>query len=79
MQRPLKVFITGSNRGIGFELGKTFLRLNPNASIYATSIEKLEIASKQWKAFDHDNRVKCMYLDVTSKQNIAEVVHNIER
>lgn len=45
MQHPLKVLITGSNRGIGFELGKAFLRLNPNASIYATSIEKLEIAT----------------------------------
>lgn len=74
MKHPLKVLITGSNRGIGFELGKTFLRLNPNASIYATSIEKLEIASKQWKAFDQDNRVRCMYLDVTSKQDTLKVV-----
>ena len=76
---PLKVLITGSNRGIGCELVKAFLRLNPNASVYATNIEKLEVASQQWKAFNQDNRVKCMYLDVTSKQNIAEVVHSIEK
>lgn len=76
---PLKVLITGSNRGIGCELVKAFLRLNPNASVYATSIEKLKVASQQWNAFNQDNRVKCMYLDVTSKHDIAEVVNSIEK
>lgn len=79
MSSPLKILITGSNRGIGCELVKAFLRLNPNSSIYATRIEKLVIASQQWKAFNLDNRVKCMYLDVTSKQNIEEVVRTIEK
>ena len=37
MKIPLKVLITGTNKGIGNELVKQFLRKNPNAQIYATS------------------------------------------
>ncbi len=36
---PLKVLITGTNRGIGNELVKQFLKKTPNSLIYATSQE----------------------------------------
>lgn len=40
MNNSLKVLITGTNKGIGHELVKIFLKRNPNAMIYATSREQ---------------------------------------
>lgn len=37
MSNLLKVLITGTNKGIGYELVKTFLKYSQNAVIYATS------------------------------------------
>jgi hypothetical protein len=39
MSLPLKVLITGTNKGIGNELVKLFLACNPNTQIFATSRE----------------------------------------
>lgn len=37
MDQLLKVLVTGTSKGIGFDLAKIFLTNNPNAVIYATS------------------------------------------
>lgn len=39
MNSPLRILITGTNKGIGNELVKQFLMKTPNALIYATSRE----------------------------------------
>jgi NAD(P)-dependent dehydrogenase (short-subunit alcohol dehydrogenase family) len=66
MNLPLKVLITGTNKGIGNELVKAFLKYNPNSVIYATSREKSEIAYERWKSIDTEHRIRCSYLDVSS-------------
>jgi len=37
MINPLRVLITGTNKGIGYDLVKIFLKRNPETVIYATS------------------------------------------
>lgn len=71
MNSPLKVLITGTNKGIGNELVKIFLKRNPKAIIYATSREQTEEAYQRWQPLDRDRRVQCKYLDIGSEQSIS--------
>lgn len=71
MNSSLKVLITGTNKGIGNELVKIFLKQNPKAIIYATSREQAEVAKHRWQSLDQDKRVQCRYLDIASEQSIS--------
>lgn len=70
MNNQLTVLITGTNKGIGRDLVKTFLTLCPNSIIYATSRENPQAAYERWKDIDVKGRVICKILDISSNKSI---------
>jgi short-subunit dehydrogenase len=79
MNLPLKILITGTNKGIGNELVKQFLKFNQNSTIYATSREEPEKAYERWRTLDKANQVKCKYLNISSTENIREFAKEMEQ
>jgi NAD(P)-dependent dehydrogenase (short-subunit alcohol dehydrogenase family) len=65
MINPLRVLITGTNKGIGRDLVRIFLKRNPEAVIYATSRETKEVADARWQQLGGDKRVVSKYLNVS--------------
>ena len=49
MDKAFTVLITGTSKGLGFDLTRIFLKKHPEAIIYATSRENPEKAAERWK------------------------------
>lgn len=68
----LTVLITGTNKGIGRDLVKTFHQKNPDTLIIATSRERPDIAAERWKLMGMNNRIICKILDIKKPESIQE-------
>ena len=74
----LKVLITGTNKGIGYDLVKVFLKKQPEATIFATSRDGEEKASLRWKDIDSKNAVQCRELEVGSTESIKNLAESLK-
>ena len=73
------VFITGCNRGIGFELVKQILNLStPPRNIFATC-RSIEIASELKNLAASNSNLHLIEFDVTDFQAIGHVVSEVEK
>ena len=59
MEKCLSVLITGTSKGLGFDLVRIFLKKHPEATIYATSRDGPQKAADRWKDIDTKKAVKC--------------------
>ena len=49
MEKTFTVLITGTSKGLGYDLTRIFLKKQPKAIIYATSRETPDKAAERWK------------------------------
>jgi NAD(P)-dependent dehydrogenase (short-subunit alcohol dehydrogenase family) len=70
MKKSLTVLITGTNKGIGYDLVSIFLKKHPDALIYATSREPPASAQKRWEELDASHCIRCRQLEVASVESI---------
>ena len=59
MDSSLTVLITGTSKGLGFDLVRIFLKKHPEATIYATSRDGSQKAEERWRDIDSKKVVKC--------------------
>lgn len=64
--KSLTVLITGTNKGLGHDLVKLFLKNHPEAIIYGTSREQPKAAYDRWSLLDEKKQITCKKLDVCS-------------
>ena len=69
------VVITGSARGLGFEMAKAFKKSNFNVVISDLNEKSLEKAKKELNQIDSDSKVEYCLCDVTKKDNIKNLIH----
>ena len=62
MDKIITILITGSSKGLGYDLVRIFLQKNPQTIIYATSRDGPQKASERWKGLDKKNVIKCREL-----------------
>jgi len=68
------VVITGSARGLGFEMAKVFLQNNVNVIISDLSEEKLKLAKIELKKIDTDAHIKYFVCDVTKSNEVNKLI-----
>lgn len=68
------VVITGSARGLGFEMAKVFLENNVNVVISDLNEENLKKAKNELKKIESDATIKYLVCDVTKKSDIEELI-----
>jgi len=68
------VVITGSARGLGFEMAKVFRRNNVNVVISDLNEEKLANAKKELEEIESEAQVKYCICDVTSSEDIQNLI-----
>lgn len=68
------VVITGSARGLGFEMAKVFLENNVNVVISDINEENLKKAKKQLKSIETDASIKYLVCDVTKRSDIDDLI-----
>lgn len=68
------VVITGSARGLGFELAKVFLQNNVNVIISDLSEEKLKLAKIELKKINTDAHIKYFVCDVTKSNEVNKLI-----
>ncbi|MBO5476736.1 MAG: SDR family NAD(P)-dependent oxidoreductase [Clostridia bacterium] len=68
------VVITGSARGLGFEMAKVFRRNNVNVVISDLNEEKLANAKKELEEIESEAQVKYCVCNVTSSENIQNLI-----
>lgn len=73
MKKSLTVLITGTNKGIGYDLVSIFLKRHPDVLIYATSREPPATAQKRWEELDHSHCIRCKQLEVASIESINKL------
>jgi NAD(P)-dependent dehydrogenase (short-subunit alcohol dehydrogenase family) len=78
MQAQWRVLITGTNKGIGNDLVKIFLKRHPQAEVYATSREEPADAEVRWKTCEGGERVVCKKLEMASEESIGQFVEEIK-
>jgi hypothetical protein len=76
MKKSLTVLVTGTNRGMGYDLVSIFLKNHPYISIYATSQDLSAETLKPWQ-MSPSQVVKCKQLELTSHQSISGLAHDI--
>lgn len=69
------VVITGSARGLGFEMAKLFKKNNLNIVISDLNEEKLDIARKQIEEEKSDSKVGCCVCDVTKTGDLIKLIN----
>jgi NAD(P)-dependent dehydrogenase (short-subunit alcohol dehydrogenase family) len=79
MQRSLNVLITGTNKGIGNELVKLFVKRQPNAVIYATSREEPAVAGARWEQTFPNHKIQCKKLEIASLHSIEQFAADIKQ
>lgn len=68
------VVITGSARGLGFEMAKVFRQNNVNVVLSDLSMDKLEIARDELLKIKSQSKVGICVCDVTKSDNILELI-----
>lgn len=68
------VVITGSARGLGFEMAKLFKKNNINVVISDLSEEKLETAKQEIEKEKSDSKVECCVCDVTRINDLINLI-----
>lgn len=69
------VVITGSARGLGFEMAKVFLENNVNVVISDLNEDNLKKAKEELKKIETDATIKYLVCDVTKKSDIEELIN----
>ncbi|MBQ2946789.1 MAG: SDR family NAD(P)-dependent oxidoreductase [Bacilli bacterium] len=69
------VVITGSARGLGFEMAKVFRKNNINVIISDLNLEKLEIAKKELENIESNSKVEICVCDVTKSSDIINLIN----
>ena len=69
------VVITGSARGLGFEIAKRFLESNNNVMISDLSQEMLESAKEKLEKINSNVKIECKVCDVTNSEEISNLVN----
>jgi len=77
MNKPFTVLITGTSKGLGYDLVRIFLKKHPQAIIYATSREIPTKAAERWNQIDKNNAVRCKLLEVRSDDSIYNVIKEL--
>lgn len=72
------VVITGSARGLGFEMAKVFKEENVNVVISDLNKEKLETAKKELEKIDSKSKVECFVCDVTKTKDIENLISDVK-
>ena len=72
--RKLSVLITGTSKGIGFDLVRIFLKKHPEATIYATSRNDSQKEEERWRSIDANNAVKCKKLNIRYADSINQFI-----
>ena len=68
------VVITGSARGLGFEMAKVFKSQNFNVVISDLNEEKLKSAKEKLEEIKSDSKVLYKVCNVTSEADIIELI-----
>lgn len=68
------VVITGSARGLGFEMAKLLKKNNLNVVISDLNLEKLKIAKKELDKIESFSNVEYCVCDVTSSSDITKLI-----
>lgn len=68
------VVITGSARGLGFEMAKVFKQNNLNVVISDLNKESLEKAKTEVDKIESSSSVECLVCDVTKSKDISSLV-----
>jgi len=68
------VVITGSARGLGFEMAKLFKHKNLNVVISDLNIETLENSKKELDGISSCSNVECCICDVTKTNDILNLI-----
>jgi len=69
------VVITGSARGLGFEMAKIFKKNNLNIVISDLKMENLEKAKKELDKIKSNSKVECCVCNVTKSQDISTLIN----
>ena len=69
------VVITGSARGLGFEMAKIFRQNNFNVVISDLNEEKLDVAKKELKKIKNSSKVESFVCDVTKAKDIVSLIN----
>ena len=72
------VVITGSARGLGFEMAKVFKKNNFNVVISDLKIENLEKAQKELEQVVSDSKISYYVCDVTKKEDIKNLIEKVK-
>ncbi len=68
------VVITGSARGLGFEMAKLFKKANVNVVISDLKEENLKIAKEELDKIESDSKVEYQVCNVTSEKDLENLV-----
>lgn len=68
------VVITGSARGLGFEMAKLFKKANFNVVISDLKEESLKKAKNELEQIESSSKVECCICNVTSSKDIARLI-----
>ena len=68
------VVITGSARGLGFEMAKLFKLNNLNVVISDLNKERLEISKREIENIKSESKVECVVCDVTKSKDLSELI-----
>lgn len=74
MDKVQRIFITGANRGLGFELVKLISKLNPAAELHVSSRIEANILSKKWEEEQGIKGVNCYKIDLNDPSAISQHV-----
>lgn len=69
------VVITGSSRGLGFEMAKVFRKNGYNVVLCATNLEKLEKAKAELEKVESDAKVFACKCNVTNEEDIKSLIN----
>ena len=68
------VVITGSARGLGFEMAKVFRKNNINVVLSDLNLDKLELAKKELEKIESESKVGICVCDVTNLNNVKNLI-----
>lgn len=68
------VVITGSARGLGFEMAKLFKENDLNVVISDINLENLEKSKKEIEKIKSESKVECLTCDVTKSKDISNLI-----
>jgi len=75
----MNIFITGTNRGLGFELVKLLNSQHPNARLFISSRLPTSAFNQQWGQLLGPNKLRCYQLDLKESQHTAEIVKDLQK